>query len=348
MKVVIVGATGNVGTSLIRSLEDEDSVDEVIGVARRRPSVELPKVRWETADVRTSELEPLFAGADAVVHLAWAIQPSHDLETLRAVNVDGTRRLIEAVGNAGVPTLLYASSIGAYSPGPKDRKVGEEWPVNGIQTSFYSRHKAEVEKMLDNFEAGSPGTRVVRLRKVVILKAGAACGIRRLFMGPLIPTTLIRPGLIPFVPHLKGVRTQFVHSHDVGEAYRLALVNDVRGAFNIAADPVLDFKAIAQVVESRALPVPKGLARRATDLTWRLRLQPSPVGWFDMAVQSPLLDTVRAREVLGWTPRHTSVEALLDLIAGLHRHDCLPTPPLARNTGGPFRIHEFLTGVGAR
>ncbi len=348
MRVVIIGGSGNVGTSLIRSLADEDAVDEVVGVARRLPTVEMPKVRWETADITTSDLEPVLKGADAVVHLAWAIQPSRDLETLRKINVRGSERVFEAVERAEVPSLVYASSIGAYSPGPKDRKVNEEWPTHGIRTSFYSRHKAEVERLLDAFEARSPATRVVRLRKVVILKSEAACEIRRLFMGPLVPTTLIRPGLIPFLPHLKGVRTQFVHSYDVGEAYRLALVSEARGPFNIAADPVLDFKAMADILESRALTLPKWLVRGATDLTWRLRLQPSPVGWFDMAVQSPLLDTTRAHEQLGWKPRHSSAEALLDLIHGLNRRDSLPTPPMARNAGGPFRIREFLTGVGAR
>ncbi|CAN5902284.1 hypothetical protein BH23ACT12_BH23ACT12_04310 [soil metagenome] len=119
------------------------------------------------------------------------------------------------------------------------------------------------------------------MRKAIILKAGASCGIRRLFMGPLVPTTLIKPGRIPFVPCLRGVRTQLVHSHDVAEAYRLALLNDVRGPFNIAAEPVLDFKQIAGLLDAAAVPVPKALVRRAADLSWRLRLQPSPVGWFD-------------------------------------------------------------------
>ena len=51
-----------------------------------------------------------------------------------------------------MPALVYASSVGAYSPGPKDRAVDESWPTGGIQTSFYSRHKAEVERLLDVFE----------------------------------------------------------------------------------------------------------------------------------------------------------------------------------------------------
>ncbi|MEX0789658.1 MAG: NAD-dependent epimerase, partial [Actinomycetota bacterium] len=153
---------------------------------------------------------------------------------------------------------------------------------------------------------------------------------------------------IPLIPHLKGVRTQFVHSHDVGEAYRLALLGDVSGPFNIAAEPVLDFKQIAGVLDAAAVPVPKALVRRAADLSWRLRLQPSPVGWFDMAVLSPVMDVTRADQVLGWKPRYSSQETLLDFIFGLNRNEDLPTPPLAKNAGGPFRIREFTTGIGAR
>lgn len=348
MRVVITGATGNVGTSLIGSLLNEDSVEEIVGVARRKPDAELPKVEWKGVDISTDDLDPVFSGADAVVHLAWAIQPSRDLRALAATNVLGSRRVFESVERTGVPALVYASSVGTYSPGPKDRQVAENWPTNGIGTSFYSRHKAEVERMLDALESRSPGTRVVRLRPAIILKAGAACGIRRLFMGPLIPTKLIKPGRVPLMPNLKGVRTQFVHSHDIGEAYRLALTSGVRGPFNIAADPVMDFPAIARLMHAKPVPVPKPLVRRAADLSWRMRLQPSPVGWFDMAVQSPLMDISRAHTELGWTARRTAEEALLDLIYGLNRSESLPTPPLARDTSGPLRVREFLTGIGAR
>lgn len=348
MRVVVIGATGNAGTSVLRSLRREDAVDEIVGVARRRPDAELSKVRWEAADIVSDDLDPVLDGADAVIHLAWAIQPSRDEETLRAINVTGSRRVFEAVERVGVPSLIYASSVGAYSPGPKDRRVGEEWPVNGISTSFYSRHKAAVESILDEVEARSPSTRGVRLRPGIILKAGASCGIRRLFMGPLMPTTLAKPGRIPVMPNLRGVRTQFVHSHDVGEAYRLAVLGDVRGAFNIAAEPDMGFDDIARLLRARPVPVPKPLVRGAADLSWRMRLQPSPVGWVDMAVQSPLMDVTRAHNVLGWNPEHSAEDALLDFVHGLNRSADLPTPPLARDTGGPLRIREFLTGIGAR
>ena len=82
MRVVVVGATGNVGTSLLEALVDEPQVDSVLGLARRRPRLELPKVEWAQADVGSSRLAPLFHDADCVVHLAWLIQPSRDSNKL--------------------------------------------------------------------------------------------------------------------------------------------------------------------------------------------------------------------------------------------------------------------------
>lgn len=65
------------------------------------------------------------------------------------------------------------------SPGPKDRLVDESWPTNGIQSSFYSRHKVAVERELDRVERDDPEIRVVRMRPGLILKAQAATEIRR-------------------------------------------------------------------------------------------------------------------------------------------------------------------------
>jgi UDP-glucose 4-epimerase len=129
----------------------------------RRPALQQPKTSWRSANIETDDLVPLLRGADCVVHLAWRIQPSHDVEALRRTNLDGSERVFRAVSAAGVPNLVYASSVGAYSPGPKDRPVDESWPTEGTLTSFYARHKAEVERLLDRFEQEQPQVRVVRL-----------------------------------------------------------------------------------------------------------------------------------------------------------------------------------------
>jgi UDP-glucose 4-epimerase len=347
MRVVVVGATGNVGTSVLHALADEPAVSSVLGIARRLPDMSFPKTEWAAADVSRSPLEGLFSGADAVVHLAWLIQPSRRLEVTRAVNVDGSARVFRAAGKAGVGTLVYASSVGAYSPGPKDRLVDESWPTGGVPSSFYSRHKAETERLLDRFEAEFPSVRVVRLRPGLIFKREAAQEIRRYFVGPFLPSLLLRPALIPVVPDVERLRFQAVHSLDVGDAYRLAVVrSDARGAYNVAADPVLDPDSLAALLGARKVSVPAAALRRAAALSWRLRLQPSPSGWVDMALGVPLMDTTRVRSEFGWTPRRGADAALLELLAGMRDRSGADTPPLRPGAGGPLRVRELLTGLG--
>jgi UDP-glucose 4-epimerase len=348
MRVAVIGATGNVGTSVLTALADEAGVDSVLGIARRRPEADFPKTEWAQADITDDDLRPHLEGADVAVHLAWAIQPSRDEATLRAINVDGSARVFDAVARAGVPALVYASSVGAYSPGPKGRAVGEDWPTGGIPTSFYSRHKAEVENLLDRFESEHAEIRVARLRPALIFKGEAASEIRRLFAGPFLPGFLVRRGLIPVVPRIAGLRFQAVHSLDVGEAYRVAIAGDARGAFNVAAEPVLDPGELASLLDARTVPVPARAVRLLTDLTWRARLQPTPPGWLDMALTVPILDTTRAREELGWSPRRSSREALLELMEGLREGEGMATPPLDPDAGGPARSGEIKSGVGAR
>jgi UDP-glucose 4-epimerase len=313
------------------------------------PKAEFPKTEWRQADITRSPLRPHFDGADAVVHLAWLIQPGRDKQQLRRVNVDGSARVFRATAAAGVGTLVYASSVGAYARGPKDRRVDESWPTTGIRSSFYARHKAEVERLLDRFEHEHPDTRLVRLRPGLIFKREAASGIRRLFAGPLLPNVLVQRRLIPVVPAHPRLAFQAVHSYDVGDAYRLALVREeVRGAFNIAAEPVLDPDELGRVLGARPLRVPGGLLRAGAALSYLLRLQPSEPGWVDMGLSVPLMDVSRARSELGWSPQRSASDALLDLLAGIREGAGMDTPPLEPGGAGPLRAREFASGVGAR
>jgi UDP-glucose 4-epimerase len=346
MRIVVTGATGNVGTSVIAALGADARVTEIVGIARRVPDWTPPKVSWVAADV---ERDPLpFAGADAVIHLAWLIQPSRDARELERVNVLGSRRVFEAAASAGA-ALVHASSIGVYSPGPKDRRVDESWPREGTRTSFYARHKAAAEHALDAVEAAHPELRVVRMRQGMIFKREAGTEIRRLFAGPLLPSRLVRRELLPVLPLPRRLTLQAVHSLDVGEAYRLAALSpDARGAYNIAAEPVLTPDALAAALGARHVAVPEALLRALAALTWRARLQPTPPGWLDMGLSVPVMDTRRAREALGWTPVHTADEALNELLDGMRESAELPTPALSRSAGGPARMRELLTGVGRR
>lgn len=322
MRIVVTGATGNVGTAVLRALAGED----VVALARRAPEGPLPgDARYVRADVVEDDLEAIFRGADAVVHLAWLIQPARDRAQTRAVNVDGSRRVFEAAVRAGVGALVHASSVGAYSPGPKDRAVDESWPTGGIESSFYATDKATVESILDDFEGS---LRVVRLRPGLIFQADAAREIQAYFAGPLLPRPLLRRGLIPVVPRVPRLVFQAVHADDVGTAYRRAATQDVRGAFNIAADPVFDPDALARLFHARTVPVDPRILRALAALTFKARLQPTEPGWLDMALAVPVMDTTRARTELGWAPRHRADDTLLELVDAMRRGEGQAQPPL--------------------
>ncbi|MBA2517448.1 MAG: NAD-dependent epimerase/dehydratase family protein [Solirubrobacterales bacterium] len=349
MKIVVTGATGNVGTSVVQALATDDGVTEIVGIARRLPSWTHPKTRWMSADVAQANLDPTFAGAAAVIHLAWAIQPSRDERETQRVNVLGSERVFEAAARSGVGALVHASSVGAYSPGPKDRAVDESWPTEGIETSFYSRHKAAVERSLDAVERDNPRMRVVRLRPGLIFKREAGSEIRRLFAGPFLPTPLVRPWLLPVIPDVPGLRVQAVHSLDVADAYRLSALDErARGAYNIAAEPVLDVSSVGQALNARPVGVPSRVLRGLASASFMARLQPTPPGWLDLGLGVPIMDISRAHSDLGWTSTRSSTEALLELIDGMRESAGFDTPPLATDAGGPFRVRELLSGVGRR
>lgn len=352
MRVAVVGATGNSGTSLLEVLADDPRVTEIVGIARRRPDLALPKTTWVQADMAADDLVAAFRGADAVVHLGWLFQPERDLQALWRTNVEGSSRVFAATAAAGVPALVYASSVAAYSPtlspGPAKDVVDEDWPTEGVPGSRYSRQKSAIERRLDAFAQRHPGIRVVRLRPGLVFKREAAAGIRRQFLGPLLPNPLVRPDLLPLVPDVPALRVQGVHSRDLGRAYALAVTGTVAGAFNIAADPVLDLASFARRVKARSVRVPAAALRAVLTAAWRLRLEPTEPGWIELGLRVPLMSTARARDELGWTPRHAADDALFELLDGLREGAGAPTPPLSTATGGPLRVREFLSGIGSR
>ncbi|MGR6316629.1 NAD-dependent epimerase/dehydratase family protein [Micromonospora soli] len=349
MRIVIVGATGNVGTALLRRLRRE-SGPELVGVARRLPGPSAGEpydgVKWHSCDVGAPDaagrLTAIFAGARVVVHLAWQIQPSHDRRTLYRTNVGGSRAVLDAAVRAGVPALVYASSVGAYAPGPKDHPVSERWPATGVPGSSYSEDKAEVEGLLDTVEREHPGLRVVRLRPGLIFQRDAGTEISRYFLGPLVPVQLLRYGRIPLVPTNRRLRMQAVHADDVADAYARAVLGEARGAFNVAADPVLTPELVARHFHGWTVPVAAPVLRAAAALTWRARLQPVDAGWVDLALNAPLMSSDRAETELGWTPRADAVTALRDLFAGISHRAGTPAPPLSPDPTLPGRPAALL------
>lgn len=333
MRVLVTGATGNVGTSVIERLLSDPQIEEIVGVARRKPVGAFPRVRWVTADISKDDLTDHLQGIDAVIHLAWQLQPSHDVQALAQTNVMGGRRVCEASARAGVPALLVASSVGAYAPAPRDERQDESWSTAGIPSSSYSRQKAALERALDLLEMRYRNLRLVRFRPALIFKREAAGDILRLFLGPWVPRRIFDPRWCPAVPKSPDLRFQCVHSLDVGEAFRLALHREVRGAFNLAAEPVIDSRVLAELLHARRVPVSPKVLRALTALGWHLGILKSEPGWIDLAFSVPLMSCERAHRELGWAPLARADAALKDLLDGIVSGAGMDTPPLQPRTG---------------
>jgi UDP-glucose 4-epimerase len=356
MRIVIVGATGNIGTAILRRLHlgDERIGDsapaaadtagtpgreavshDLVGVARRLPDATAAPyagVEWHRADVAAPDaverLSRILAGADAVVHLAWLLQPNHRERVLWDTNVIGLRNLLAAAASAGVPHVVVASSVGAYSRGPKGSRVGEDWPTGGVHTSHYSRHKAANERALDEFEARHPQVVVSRVRPGLVFQRGAATEVARLFLGAHVPTRWLGRVKPPILPVPVQVVSQAVHADDLADAFARVIEQRAGGAFNVAGEPVLGPETLAEVLGARrVIPMRRSVLRSIMWVTWKLRLQASDPGWLDIATNVPVMSTARARSVLGWEPRRSSTSALRELLDGMGEGARVPASP---------------------
>ena len=337
MRVVVVGATGNLGTALLTRLQAEPAVTELAGVARRAPRTASPPygdVAWFSIDVgdevAVQQLAHAFAGADAVVHLGWALQPSHDRDGMWRTNVTGTSHVLAAAVRAGVPHVLAASSVGAYSRGPKRRRVDETYKTKGVRRSSYSRQKAANERAFDAFEAAHPDVTLTRMRPGLVFQPAAASEIVGLFLGRWVPTRWMQRHRLPFLPLAPRFVSQVVHADDVADAFWRAIDQTAGGAFNLAAEPVVTPDHVAHAFGTRVLPVPYRVMRAAALVTWLLRLQPTEPGWLDIAAKIPVMSTDRARSVLGWAPRHTADATLRQFARAIaHREGHEGSHPLS-------------------
>jgi UDP-glucose 4-epimerase len=346
MRIVITGASGNVGSALLRRLAD-DGEHDLVGVVRRRPEDAAPfaAVTWSTLDLSREEdqtaLQAACAGADAVVHLAWGFQPTHREDYLAELGVGGTRRVIAAVTAAGVPHLVHMSSVGAYSPKHDDTPVDETWPTQGVPSSMYSRHKAAAERLLDVLESQGPGPVVTRVRPGIVGQRQAGSALLRYALPGLLPASLLSH--VPVLPLDRRLAIPMVHADDVADAIVRLLESRAPGAFNLAAAPAVTADDIAEVLGARLVHVPAAAVRAAVSLTWHARLQQLDAGWIDLAYALPLMDTSRAASELGWSATKDAVSVLAETMDGM-REGAADRSPVLRPRSVAGALGRFVRG----
>ncbi|RKT53982.1 NAD-dependent epimerase/dehydratase family protein [Saccharothrix australiensis] len=339
MRVVVTGASGSVGTALRRVLHADVPGADVLGVARRVPATPRgaprgpgagpPRTSWLSCDIGAPSAEAVltraFTGADAVVHLAWAVQPGPEEPAMRRTNLGGSAHVVRAAERAGVPRVVVASSVAAYTPA--DHAVDEDWPCGGVPGSAYSRQKAELERLLDGHD-------VVRIRPCAVVQPDAGAEVGRWVLSPLLPPCALGRKWLP-VPLWSGLRAQVVHAEDVARAILVILRKGATGAFNVASEEVLDADQLARVFGGFRVPVPFGLLEGLAWPTWRAGLQPMHPGWLRLADRASIVDVSRLR-ALGWRPRHAPRDALAEFVAAVAEGRG-SWGPLAPRAGGRWR-----------
>lgn len=319
--LLITGASGNVGTALLRALAARTDI-EIIGVTRRTPPPVPPYggVRWHQADLSEDSadevLDTAMSGVDAVVHLAWAFQPTRRPDYLHAIGVGGTARVLAAADRAGVGHFVHMSSVGAYAPKIDDIPVSESYPHTGMPTSQYSTDKAGAERVLDSYEHQHPaGMTITRLRPGIVLQRDAGAALTRYGLPAYFPTALLP--YLPLLPLDRRFAVPVVHSDDLADALVRVLDQRPRGAFNVAAEEPMTRAVVADVLDARAVQVPAPVLRAVVSGSWRLRLQPLSPGWIDLAFATPLQDCSRAHTELGWRATTGSARALKEAVGGI-------------------------------
>ncbi|MEU5842425.1 NAD-dependent epimerase/dehydratase family protein [Rhodococcus sp. NPDC047139] len=335
-RIVVTGASGNVGTALLRRLTAHPAQPDIVAIARRIPPARDPYAgaTWSAVDLADPDvanvLTRTFAGADAVVHLAWGFQPSHRRDYLRRVAVDGTRAVAAAASEAGVGHLVHMSSAAVYSRGAYRRTVDEAWARDGVPTCVYSVDKVEAENVLDDYET-KPNTPVLtRFRPGFIGQLVSGSGLERYVLPEFVPSGITNH--LPVIPIDHSLAIPAVHSDDVASALVAALERRVPGPFNLGAPTPVGADDFAAPFDCPTVPMPWRALSAFAEATWRLRLQPVQGGWIDLAYNCPLLDCSRAREELGWSPKHDGPETWAETVQGMRSRAGTDSPVLTART----------------
>ncbi len=304
MRILVTGAAGSVGAKLVEQLAQSDDVDGIVALDCLPVSASHPKVVAFQQDIREPIADILREqGVDAVVHLAFLLQPGHNREAAHRVNVGGTAQVLHDCRVVGVQRFVYLSSTTVYGARPgTEQPYTEESPVRPVRGFQYAEDKVATELMLKAFAADNPGACVTVLRGCTVMAPRCENFITQVFSR----MALVRiAGADP--------QMQFIHLDDLLEALELCLLEPVSGVFNVTGEGTIARSEIARVAGRHPVALPAPLLAFITQVTWMLRLQSdSPACGLAMARWPWVASNEKLARETGFRPRYTSREALMN------------------------------------
>jgi UDP-glucose 4-epimerase len=304
MKYVITGGSGYIGSRLVELLSARDDTERILITDLRAPAVPWPKTTYLEMDIRDPGMLPLLEAEepDALVHLAFVLNPMRDEHAMYDIDVNGTQNVLDAASRAGIEQLIVASSTSAYGAWPNNPvPLSEEHPVRGMPNYEYARDKTEIDRMCQLWAAQHPERTMTIVRPCIVF-------------GPSVDNYIVRFWeYAPFIPLIDGVdlEFQYVHEDDVIEALTRLLLERRGGIFNLTGDGTLRLSECAALAGLKTRDIPFGPYRRIAAALWRLRLPraEAPPGQLDFMRYPWIASNEKIKREVGWSPRYTSREA---------------------------------------
>lgn len=302
MRLGITGAAGYFGRKIIARLEENDSVDHILGISRRPWKHDFEKLDYYRLDVRSNALPALFAShaVDTVIHLAFMVNPIHDEQEMHDININGTKNVLAAAAEAGVKKMLMSSSTTVYGARPDNPpRLTEKDSRRGRYSSYYyARDKVRLEELCEEWREEHPQVIVTTLCPCLVI-------------GPTVDQFYSRLLDWPVLPLVSGANPeiQFVHEDDVARVFEHFAVEDVGGVFNIVGEDTMHWREIIEVAGIRPVSVPRLVLSPLLSLAWGLHLTEVPPAILDF-IQYPWVASGEKAKKAGFVPRYSTRETL--------------------------------------
>jgi UDP-glucose 4-epimerase len=333
-RVLITGLSTYWGGRLAQALERRPEIETIVGIDRRPPKVELERTEY----VRVADSHSLIrrivqaAAIDTIVDTRLVVDSSvTDGRRAHENNVIGTLNILAACSGPDSPVrkVVVRSSAHFYGAEQDDPAFfTEEMGRPHEPRTPIERDIVEAEGSIADFAQSNPGTTVTVLR--------FANGL-----GPDLRTSHTRLFSLPAVPAILGFdpRYQFIHEDDLANALEHAVVFDLPGIYNAAADGVLVLSEVADLLGKPLAPVlpPWGTGMALSALR-RAGLRAGPEVLNQLRFGRALDN--RKLKATGFRFRYTTRETILKLRQHQRLH------PLLRASQEPYRyeheVEEFL------